>query len=76
VFAKFSESVGRIVTPNLSKKKCKEVGYYYQFMCHYMHLHVNYKKLVMLLLCQITDDLTQDEKFFVKLVTKCPYLLG
>lgn len=69
MFAKFSESVGRIVTPNLSKKKCKEVGYYYQFMCHYMHLHVNYKKL-------ITDDLTQDEKFFVKLVTKCPYLLG
>jgi len=46
VFSKFSESVGRIVTPNLSKKKSKEVQYYYQFLCHYMHLHVNYKKLV------------------------------
>lgn len=46
VFGKFTDAVERLVTPTLSKKKCREVEYYYQFLCHYMHLHVNYKKLV------------------------------
>ncbi len=46
VFPKLSQSISRLTTNTFSKKKAKDVEYYYQFLCRYMHLHVNYKKLV------------------------------